>query len=67
MTGPVVAALGLSLALVVLPSSPRRRLVSPGAAGPRIPRPTGGWAVVCATVAGFVVTVVLPPATILAA
>ena len=65
MNGLTVAALLLSLALLVLPSSPRRRLMTPA----RVPRrPMAGqsgvaWVAACALVAA---AVVLPPTAVLA-
>jgi tight adherence protein B len=64
MTGPVAAALLLSLALVVLPSSTRRRLTPVGRW--RIPPPRASW-VACLGVCVLVGAVVLvPPTTVLA-
>lgn len=61
MTGFSVAALALAAALVVSPSSPRRRL---GVPGPRVSRAV----VVCPVVgAAAVVAITLPPTTVLAA
>jgi len=64
VTGFSVAALALAAALVVLPSSPRRRLAGPRVPGPRLSRAV----VVCPVVgAAAVVAVTLPPTTVLAA
>jgi tight adherence protein B len=64
MTGPVVAALALSVSVLVLPSSPRRRLAPLGFVHPRVaPAATIGFTV-CAAAA---VTVLLPQTTVLAA
>lgn len=63
MTGPVLAALGLSLAVSVMPSSPRRRL-APGRARPRKSRAAVAWSAVCAAAT---VALVLAPTTVLAA
>jgi tight adherence protein B len=60
----MAAALALSVALVVSPPSPRRRLVSPGPAALRIPRVAGGWVAACAMAAAVVL---LPLTTVLAA
>ena len=46
MTGPVAAALALSAAALVLPSSPRRRLARSGRH--RFPARAAGWMTVCA-------------------
>jgi tight adherence protein B len=66
VTGWVAAALALSLALVVLPPSPRRRLVSPHPTGLRFPRVAGGWAAVCTVATALAVIVLLPLTTVLA-
>jgi len=64
MTGPVLAAIALSAAGLVLPSSPRRRLT-------REDRDRGAlpiWAVVCAAGVGLALSaVLLPRTTVLAA
>jgi len=65
MNGPTVAALLLSLALAVFPSSPRRRLM-PAA---RVPRraPVGPMGVGCITACAILAAaVLLPPTTVLA-
>jgi tight adherence protein B len=64
MTGPVAAALALSVSVLVLPSSPRRRLAPPGCVCPRVPPAAAGWFTVCAAAA---VAVLLPLTTVLAA
>lgn len=64
MTGFSVAALALAAALVVLPSSPRRRLAVPSGPGRRVPPAVVLWAAVCVAA---VVALVLPPTTVLAA
>ncbi|KAA8970462.1 type II secretion system F family protein [Mycobacterium sp.] len=66
MTGAAAAALALAGALVVLPPSPRRRLVSARPAGPRVAR-AGRWAARCAAAAVLAVTVLLPLTTVVAA
>lgn len=64
MTGYSVAALALSLALVVLPASPRRRLARQGHAPRRVRSVPLGWLILCA-LAGT--AVMLPATTVLAA
>jgi tight adherence protein B len=64
MTGPVVAALELSVAVLVLPSSPRRRLAPPGSVRPRVAPVAAIGFTVCAAAA---VAVLLPQTTVLAA
>jgi tight adherence protein B len=64
VTGPVAAAFALSMSLVVLPSSPRRRLAPPGRVHPRLPPVAIGWFIVCA---GGAAVVLLPLTTVLAA
>lgn len=64
MTGPVTAALALSAAALVLPSSPRRRLARPSRGRARLPPGAAGWFAVCALAAG---AVLLPLTTVLAA
>ena len=61
MTGPVTAALALSAAALVLPSSPARRLARAGRH--RFPARAVGWMAVCALAIG---AVFLPPATVFA-
>ncbi|MBV9721896.1 MAG: type II secretion system F family protein [Mycobacterium sp.] len=63
MTGPVVAALGLSAAALALPSSPGRRLARPAGDRTRLPRAAVGWSAVVASAVG---AVLLPMTTILA-
>lgn len=63
MTGPVVAALALSISVLVLPSSPRGRLVTPGRVLPRVPPAAAGWFTVCT---GAAAVVLLPLTTFLA-
>lgn len=65
MTGVTGAALALSLALLVLPSSPRRRLGAAGPPGRRVPfGPQGAAGVTAAAV--LVAAMLLPPTTVLA-
>jgi tight adherence protein B len=59
MTGPVAAALALSVAVLVLPSSPRRRLACDGQARSPFPPSTAGWLAACA----LAVSIVLLPLT----
>ncbi|BCO33908.1 hypothetical protein BMW24_022230 [Mycobacterium heckeshornense] len=59
MTGPAAAALMLSLAVAVLPSSPRRRLASGSRPGRQSCRRRAWWVAGCAAA----VTAVLLPAT----
>jgi tight adherence protein B len=64
MTGPGTAALALSAAALVLPSSPRRRLARPARGRNWSPPRASGWLAVCALAAG---AVLLPLTTVLAA
>jgi tight adherence protein B len=64
MTGPGVAALALSASVLVLPSSPRRRLVRPNSGRSRLPPRAAGWFAACTVAAG---AVLLPFTTVLAA
>jgi tight adherence protein B len=64
MTGPGTAALALSAAVLVSPSSPRRRLARPDRGRNRLPSRAFGWLAVCAVPA---VAVLLPLTTVLAA
>jgi tight adherence protein B len=64
MTGPVAAALALSAATLVLPSSPWRRLGRPARGRYRLPPGTAGFLAVCAVAVG---AVLLPITTVLAA
>src|SRR2546423_1494089 len=59
MTGPVAAALALSVAVLVLPSSPRRRLAYDGRGRNPFPSWTAGLVVACA----LAVSIVLLPLT----
>jgi tight adherence protein B len=59
MTGPVAATLVLSVAVLVLPSSPRRRLACDGHARKPFPPWTAGWLAAC----GLAVSIVLLPLT----
>jgi tight adherence protein B len=63
VTGPAAAALALSLALVVLPPSPRRRLVPRRPTDFRVPRVATGSAAICAAATAVVL---LPLTTVLA-
>ncbi len=64
MTGPVAAALAFSASVLVLPASPRRRLLRAGGVRTRLPQRVVGLLVVCAVAAA---TVLLPLTTVLAA
>ncbi len=64
MTGLVAATLTVAFALVVLPSSPGRRLTSPLSVPRRVPFGFAAWAAGCIAVA---ISVLLPPTTDLAA
>jgi tight adherence protein B len=64
VTNPVVAALALSVSMLVLPSSPRRRLVRPGRVRPRGSPAAAKWLAVCAAAAA---AVLVPLTTVLAA
>jgi tight adherence protein B len=63
MTAPVAAALALSASVLVLPSSPRRRLARDRGCA-RSPARAAAWLAVCAGAAG---AVLLPLTTVLAA
>lgn len=63
MTGPVVGALALSVSVMALPSSARRRLALPGPGRPRVSPVATGWLTVCAAAAA---AVLLPLTTVLA-
>lgn len=63
MTGPVAAALALSVSVLVLPSSPHRRIAPLGCVRPRVPPAAIGWCIVCAAA---VAAVLLPLTTVLA-
>ena len=63
MTGPVAAALALSVAVLVLPSSPRRRLALGGQGRKQFPAWTAGW---LAALALAVSIVLLPLTTVFA-
>jgi tight adherence protein B len=63
MTGPVAAALALSVAVLILPSSPRRRLACDGQGRKRFPSWTAGWLAACGLA---VITVLLPLTTVFA-
>jgi tight adherence protein B len=63
MTGPIAAALALSAAMLVSPSSPRRRLVSPRGSRHRLPSPAAAFVAACAMIVG---AVLLPLTTVLA-
>ena len=63
MTGPVAAALALSAAVLVLPSSPRRRLARPARVRNRLSPQAAGFIAVCAMAFG---AVLLPLTTVLA-
>lgn len=60
----MLAAVALAVSVLVLPSSPRRRLASPGLVRRRMPSAVVGWFTVCAAAAA---AVLLPPTTVLAA
>jgi tight adherence protein B len=64
MTGPVLAAVALAAAVLVLPSSPRRRLARADRSRKRLPPRAAGWVTVCALAVG---AVLLPLTTVLAA
>jgi tight adherence protein B len=64
VTGPVAAAVALSVSVLVLPSSPRRRLAPSGRVGQRVPPAAAGWFTVCAAAGA---AVLLPLTTVLAA
>jgi tight adherence protein B len=64
VTGPVAAALALSLSVLVLPSSPRGRLALRTRVRPRVPPAVAGWFTVCAAVGA---AVLVPLTTVLAA
>jgi tight adherence protein B len=64
MSGPVAAALALSMSVMTLPSSPRRRLASHGRVRPRVSPSAIGCLAVCAVAAA---AVLLPLTTVLAA
>jgi len=64
MTGPATAALALSAAALLLPSSPRRRLARPDRGRNRVPPRAAGWLAACAVAVG---AVLLPLTTVLAA
>src|ERR1700753_1507855 len=59
MTGPVAAALALSVAVLVLPSSPRRRLACDEKDRKELPPQTAGWLAACV----LAVSIVLLPLT----
>jgi tight adherence protein B len=63
MTGPTAAALALSVAVLVLPSSPRRRLACDGQGRKPLPPWTAGWIAACVLAAGIVL---LPLTTVFA-
>jgi tight adherence protein B len=64
MNGPAPAALALAAAVLVLPSSPRRRLARVGRNPTGLPPRAAAWVTVCAVAAGVVL---LPLTTVLAA
>jgi tight adherence protein B len=63
MTGPVAAALALSAAVLVLPSSPRRRLARPARARNQLSPPAARFIAVCVMAFG---AILLPLTTVLA-
>jgi tight adherence protein B len=70
VTGPVAAALALSAAVLVLPSSPRRRLAPHGRRCPRLSPVIAGWVAACAAAVSVVLlslTTVLAVAVLAAA
>jgi tight adherence protein B len=64
MNGPVLAAVALAAAVLVLPSSPRQRLARAGRDRKGLPPRAAGWVTVCALAVGVVS---LPLTTFLAA
>ncbi len=66
MNGLMVAALLLSLALLVFPSSPRRRLMPRGRFTRLLPSAGAGWVGSIAGCAVAAAALLLPPATVLA-
>jgi tight adherence protein B len=64
MTGPVLAAVALAAAVLVLPSSPRQRLARIDRNAKGLPPRAAGWVTVCALAVGVVL---LPLTTVLAA
>jgi tight adherence protein B len=64
MTGPVLAAVALAAAVLVLPSSPRQRLARIDRNRKGLPPRAAGWVTVCALAVGVVL---LPLTTVLAA
>jgi tight adherence protein B len=63
VTAPVAAALALSVAVLILPTSPRRRLARGGAGRIRIPSAAAGWVAACVLAASLVL---LPLTTVFA-
>lgn len=63
MTGPVLAAFALSAAVLMLPSTPRRRITGADRRSPRTSPRAAGWAVGCGLVGG---AVLLPLSTVFA-
>jgi tight adherence protein B len=66
VSGPAVAALALSAAILAVPRSPRQRLIPPRQPHLRGPRAVGGWIAPGAVMAAVVGVVLLPLTTVIA-